>query len=130
MLEIDIVTPVRKLGESIRAAGVKLPTANGEIEVLPGHTELLTLLGTGILSVSDGTKDRLFAISYGFAEVRGDRVRVLAETVEESSEIDKERAQRAQKKAQEALAGALTEDKFKKYQLKLQRSLVRQLVAV
>lgn len=126
MIQVDIVTPSRKLTDGIGAVSVKLPAYKGEIEILPGHAELITLLNTGIVTLTgDGTQLR-FAISYGLAEVRNDRVIVLAETAEESTEIDIERARAAQKKAEEQLSSALTEDKFKKYQLKLQRALIRQ----
>ncbi|HAR44141.1 MAG TPA: F0F1 ATP synthase subunit epsilon, partial [Bdellovibrionales bacterium] len=52
---------------------------------------------------------------------------VTAETLELKAEIDVNRAKKAQKLAEDALKAAdLDEKKFKKYQLKLQRSLIRQ----
>jgi F-type H+-transporting ATPase subunit epsilon len=127
MIEVDIVTPVRKLVEGARATSVRLPAADGQLEILPGHTELLTVLGTGVLVlVSDGV-ERRFAISYGFAEIRKDRVVILAETSEESKDIDLERARGAQKRAESALVSVLTPEHFRKQELKLQRSLARQL---
>jgi len=130
MIEVDIVTPNRKLVAGIKVSSVRLPSQSGELQILPGHTELLTLLGTGILSLDgDGAKPRLFAISYGFGEVRGDKITICAETAEESTEIDMERAKAAQKKAEKGLAEILSEKDFQKYQFKLQRSIVRQNIA-
>jgi F-type H+-transporting ATPase subunit epsilon len=129
MIEVDIVTPVRKLYEGVRANSVRLPSAQGELLVLPGHTELLALLGTGLLSIFLDGNERRFSVSAGFAEVRKDRVLVLAETCEEADDIDVERARKAQKRAEELLGAASTEEEFKKYQFKLQRALVRQQVA-
>lgn len=128
-MTIDIVTPTRKLVEGAETNSVKLPSVKGEAEILPGHTAMMALLGTGILSFVHDGRERKFAVSYGFAEVREDKVIVLAETVEESKEINKERAHKAQTKAQEALSAVLTEDDFKKYQLKLQRAIVRQQIS-
>ena len=99
MIAVDIVTPTRKLVEGLDAVSVKLPAVKGEIEVLPGHTELLTLLTTGPLVVQGDGKERRFAISYGFAEVRNDRIIVCAETAEESTDLNVDRAKAAQKKA-------------------------------
>jgi F-type H+-transporting ATPase subunit epsilon len=82
---------------------------------------VITIVGDGV--------ERHFAISYGFAEVRKDKIIVMGETVEEATEIDKARAMAAQKKAEVALASVLTEEDFNKHQLKLQRSLVRQSIA-
>ena len=73
-------------------------------------------------------RERKFSISYGFAEIRNNKVLVLADTVEESSEIDKARAQAAQKRAEQALMGTLSDSDFKKQQLKLERAIVRQRI--
>ncbi len=129
-LLLDIVTPTRKLVEGVVVPWVKMPGADGELEILPGHVDLMTVLGTGELSFpSDGSGTRRFAISYGFAEVQGDRVVILAETCEEASAIDRGRASRAETMAKEQLTGALTQDQFNKYQLKVQRAVLRQRIA-
>ena len=129
MIHIDIVTPSKKILEGAETTEVRIPTESGQITVLPGHTELLTILGTGKLSFPQDGTERRFAVSYGFAEIRNDRILVLAETAEESKDIDLERAKRAQKKAQGELENVLNDDHFKKYQFKLQRALVRQEIA-
>jgi F-type H+-transporting ATPase subunit epsilon len=129
-LFLDVVTPTRKLLEGVVVPWVKMPGAEGELEVLPGHVDLMTVLGTGELAFpTDGGGTRRFAISYGFAEVQNDRVIVLAETCEEAASIDRARAARAESKAKEQLAGTLSPDEFKKYQLKLQRAILRQRVS-
>ena len=129
MIEVDIVSPYRRLVEGAAVNSLRLPAINGEIEVLSGHAELLTLLSTGILSMAQDGKTRQFAVSFGFAEVRNDKVIVLAETIEEQSDIDKTRANQAQKKAEEKLSGVLDEGQFNKYQLKLQRAIIRQNIS-
>lgn len=126
MIDVDIVTPARKIIDGMKAESVTMPAANGEIMVLPGHTELLTLLKTGVLRFQDHGTERHFAISYGFAEINNDRVLILAETCEESSEIDVERASQAQKRAEEALSSTLSRTEFAKYERKLQRAIIRQ----
>ncbi len=130
MLKIDIVTPIKKLVDGASAESVKLPGTKGEIEILEGHTELLTLLKTGPLTFVKEGKERKFSVTYGFAEVRDNKVLVLADTVEESTEIDKTRAQSAQKKAEQALMGTLSESDFNKQQLKLERAIVRQRISI
>lgn len=126
MISVDLVTPARKLLENAPATSVKIPGSRGQLEILPGHADLLTLLGTGIISVVVDGQERRFFVSHGFAEVKNDKVLVFGETMEESTEIDRSRAQTAQKKAEHALVGVLTEGDFKKQQLKLERAIIRQ----
>lgn len=125
MIELDVVTPSRRVVVGAHVASVKLPASDGEVQILPGHTELITLLGPGILEFAEDGGTRKFAISYGFAEVRKNRVTVLAEAVEESKDIDKGRAKDALKRAEQAMSGALSQEEFRKQELKLQRALVR-----
>ena len=125
MIHVDVVTPTRKLVEGAKVSELRLPSSEGELQVLPGHTELLTLLGTGILAFNQGGKERKFSVSLGFAEVRDDRVLVLAETCEESTDIDRERAETAKNNAEGELTGVLTPERFRKYELKLQRAVTR-----
>ncbi len=130
MIKVDIVTPTKKLVEGAKAEWVKFPGFKGELEILPGHRELLTTLTTGVMSFVQNGKERKFAISYGFAEVRHDRVLILAETAEEGTGVDKVRAQSAKKRAEEKLVqGVLSEDEFKKHQMKLQRAIIRQTIS-
>ena len=127
-MTVDLVTPSRKIADNVDTKFVRIPGVLGEMRILPGHTELLTQLGTGVLSFEQNGKERKFAVSYGFAEVAEDKVVVLAEMAEESHEIDIERAKAAQQKAQEQLAGKLGPGEFQKFQAKLERSLIRQHV--
>lgn len=126
MIEVDIVTPHKQFIRGAQVNALKLPAAKGEIMVLPGHTEMITLLGTGILSFAQDGAEKKFAISYGYAEISNDRVLVMAETCELANQIDLERAQKAQNRAEAALSGLLTREEFVKYERKLQRALIRQ----
>ena len=129
MITVDIVTPSRRLVDGAKVAVLKVPSAQGEMTILPGHADMISLMGTGTLAFQQDGGGRQFAVSFGFLEVRKDKVVIMAETCEESSEIDKGRAATAQKKAEEKLAHTLSEEDFNKYQLKLQRAIVRQHVA-
>jgi F-type H+-transporting ATPase subunit epsilon len=128
LIEVDIVTPSRRILEGVKVEKVTLPTESGAITVLPGHTELVTLLSTGVLSFPGGGDERQFVVSYGFAIVRKNKVIVLAETCESAGEVDAARAKNAQKKAEQALSGVLSEQDTRTYQMKLKRAIVRQQI--
>ena len=101
-IRLEIVTPDRLL-LSEEVEEVTIPGSEGYLGILPGHLPLLTTLGVGVLSYHQGGKKHSFAVSGGFAEVLGDRVIVLAETVERPEEIDVQRAQEAKQKAEQLL---------------------------
>lgn len=130
-LKLSILSPERRLLEAETVQEITLPTSEGQIEILPGHAAMIGTLQTGVFSYvsSDGSK-HTGLITTGFFEVADDQVTVMAETLELSGEIDVERAKKAQKVAEDVLREAeLDEHKFKKYELKLQRALIRQQIA-
>lgn len=101
-IRLEIVTPDRLL-LSEEVDEVTIPGSEGYLGILPGHLPLLTALGIGILSYHRGNQKFHFAVSGGFAEVLGDRVIVLAESVERPNEIDVKRAQEAKERAENRL---------------------------
>jgi len=136
-LSLEVVTPHRTvLVEDVDS--VTLPGIEGELGILPEHIPLLTTLDTGIMSYKNSSgKTLAIAVHWGYAQVEGNSVRVLAELAETADEIDIERAKDAEKKAKDILlTGAPTtssweedESRQKKYESKLKRSIVRQKVA-
>jgi len=102
-LQFEIVTPERKvLKETIRQLTV--PTAQGEITILPHHIPLVALLQPGALIITrvDGSQE-ILAVSGGFIEVLPTKVVVLADTAELSVEIDEVRATEAHQRALELM---------------------------
>ena len=124
-IELEIVTPERRvLAETVDS--VILPGTEGYLGVLPMHAPLLTSLTVGELSYVAGGRTTGMAISGGYAEVLRDRVRILAETCELSSEIDLERAERARAGAEQTLARKdLSESEFRVAELRLRKALMR-----
>ena len=93
-LQLQIVSADRSLvNESVDE--VEIPGSDGYFGVLPGHTPLLALLGTGELWYRQGQERTYLLIAFGFAEVQPERVTILAEIAEKAEEIDLARAQAA-----------------------------------
>ena len=136
-LSLEVVTPFRTvLNEDVDS--VTLPGIEGELGILPKHVPLLTILDTGIMSYVNGSGNtQAIAVHWGYAQVDGNNVRVLAELAETADEIDLPRAQEAEKKAKELLQSGNPnsfewedeENRQKIYENKLSRSIVRQAVA-
>ena len=108
-LRLEVVTPSRRVLEG-RASEVRIPGVLGELGVLPGHTPLLTSLGTGELKWSDGGTEGRLVVQGGFAEVQPDAVTVLATIAETADQIDLEAARTALTEAEAALKTASAEE--------------------
>ena len=101
-IRLDIVTPDRLVAHDAVTA-VTIPGKDGYLGILPGHAPLLTELGPGELVYTSGGAKHGMVVNWGFAEVLGDRVIVLAQTCERAEEIDVERAEKAKARAEERL---------------------------
>jgi F-type H+-transporting ATPase subunit epsilon len=101
-MQLDIVTPDRKVIVQ-ETSDVIIPGSEGELEVLPGHAPLLTILGTGILSFKhQGAQTRL-VVSGGFVEIDRDRIVVMAESASLVAEVVREEANQEQYAAEQKL---------------------------
>lgn len=130
-MKLSVYSPERKVFVSADCAEATLPTSEGEVQVLPGHAAFVGTLETGrfLFRMQDGSLVS-GVVSSGFYEISGEKLTVIAETLEFPNEIDMARAKKAQIEAEKQLSGAMLEPhQFNKYQLKLQRALIRQQMA-
>ena len=107
-LKLQVVTPTRTVVDS-EADSVEMPGELGYLGILPGHTPLITVLKTGVLSFTNGGVEHAVAITAGFAEVSNDVVTVLADSADEPSEVDVAAAERERAQAEEELKTASRE---------------------
>lgn len=124
---LNIFTPNGVVLKGLDCESFIIPTINGEINVLPGHINLISELATGVLTAKTGMGDRHFSITAGLLKVVGKEVSVLSTTSENSEDIDIERAQAAKAKAESRLAGkeVLTDVDTIKFRRKLERAKMR-----
>jgi F-type H+-transporting ATPase subunit epsilon len=109
---------------------VVVPGSEGYFGVLPGHAPLLATLGIGELTYRIGRDERHVAVAGGFAEVRNDKVIVLADTAELPQDIDRGRAERARDRAEQRLSGRSQEEiDYARAAAALARALTRIQVA-
>ncbi len=120
---LEVVTPYRQL-VSEDVSEVTAPGTEGEFGVLPGHTPFLTALGVGELMYRVGSEELYLAVRRGFAEVKHEKVTVLAEEAEFPAEIDVKKAEAAKAEAEAALAHLSQDSKeYLETQAKLERSI-------
>jgi F-type H+-transporting ATPase subunit epsilon len=128
-IKLEIVTPERLVFDET-VDGVTLPGSEGELGVLPNHAPLVSTLGVGELKIRSGGSEDWFAIVGGFVQVLPDKVVVMAETADLSSEIDLEKAQAARRDAEHALESGYHEGMdLSAARAALQAALLRERVA-
>src|SRR5262245_36974827 len=123
-LQLHVVSADRMLVNE-QVDEVQIPGADGQFGVLPGHTPLLGLLGTGELWYRKGQEKTYLLVVDGFVEVLPDRVTILANAAEKPEEIDVARAQSAKKRAEERLAKPSIDIDAERARIALMRALVR-----
>lgn len=101
---LEIVTPKSVLFSG-EVMSFSAPGVLGGFQVLRSHAPLLSNISVGEVKLVDpaGTELR-FATSGGVAEVRENKVILLAETAERSDEIDVARAEASRDRARKRLA--------------------------
>ena len=89
MLQLYLVTPERTIEKDLTIKEVTLPAFNGELNILQGHAPLMTTLRPGrlVYKLESGEFKEYF-IAWGYCQVTQQKVRILAETLEEKSAID------------------------------------------
>jgi F-type H+-transporting ATPase subunit epsilon len=128
-IKLEIVTPERLVFDET-VDSVTLPGSEGELGVLPHHAPLVSTLGVGELRIRSGGTEDWFAIVGGFVQVLPDKVVVMAETADLSSEIDLEKAAAARRDAEQALESGYHEGvDLSAARASLQAALLRERVA-
>ncbi len=126
--QLEVVTPERLVIKDV-AEEMQIPGKNGYLGILPGHAPLITELGVGEISYRVDRTTNYLSIAWGFAEVLPDKVTILAETAERADEIDVQRAQRAQQRAEERLHRASGDVDYERALTALERANTRLEVA-
>ena len=122
---LEVLTPERRIF-SAAVSELQFPTAEmGYYGILPGHTPLVTALGSGLINYTQDGQKHWLTVFGGFAEVGPDHVTVLARISETVDMIDVDRAEAARARAQKAIKDAVTESDLDLAQAALQASLIR-----
>lgn len=127
-LNLEIVTP-SKSAFSGEIKSITVPGTKGRFQVLKNHAPIISTFEIGMVKVDlpDGKSD-YYATAGGTIEVLDNKVLVLADSIEQISEIDEERALKAKQRAEERLAEKNSEINVARAQAALARANNRLLV--
>ena len=98
--QLDIVTPTKVISEG-QVEYLRAPSTEGLFGILGGHAVATILIDIGEIKVTKEGKEFYYATNGGFADIRPESVMLLVETAENISDIDKDRAENAMKRAKD-----------------------------
>ena len=104
-LKFSLYTPENPLLHEVRVKEILVPSAKGQLGILPGHTGLISLLEAGILKYlpTDSNEWQSVAVGWGYLEVCGGEVRVLAETVQTREALERAETETKLKEVRDSL---------------------------
>ncbi len=102
-MHVDIVSAESEIFSGT-AEMVLAPAAQGEVGIMPRHTQMLTSLKPGEVRITrEGGEQEYFYVSGGVMEVQPHVVTVLSDTVVRASDLNEAAALEAKKHAEQAL---------------------------
>lgn len=108
----------------MQADSITVPSASGEITILPHHEHLLSLLQEGVITIRSKETEEYMAIGGGYVETDGKTVNIIVSRAYNQDEIDEETTRQAVEKAKEALSEKADKTERGEATALLRRSLV------
>jgi F-type H+-transporting ATPase subunit epsilon len=117
--DVNIVSPEESLFSG-KATKLFVSGIQGDLEILYGHTPLLTKLKPGVVwVVTDSGAEEVLYISGGILEVQPTVSTILADVAIRADDVDEEQAKAAKKRAEEVLQGRSSDIDYAKAQYEL-----------
>lgn len=102
-ISLKIVTPNMTAYDQ-NVTEVQFPGFEGQMGILEGHAQLLTLSKPGIVTIESSNGTERFLIGKGFAEITSTELSLLVDVFEDIAAIDKDKAKADLLEAEEALS--------------------------
>nr|QVY58199.1 ATP synthase epsilon subunit [Eucheuma denticulatum] len=106
-LNIRVIAPDKTVWDA-NAEEVILPSSTGQLGILTGHIPLLTALDIGVMRVRIDKEWQPIILLGGFAEIENNKITILVNGVEETSNLDLNTIQNTLEEASIALGEAET----------------------
>ena len=112
MLKLDVVSPNGQLINKRECSSLSIPSTVGELFILPGHIDMICLMGKGPMIIDDVEK---YVVYGGTAEIsEGNNITVIADLIKPVSVLDFGKISNELKDIEIKLSTeTLNDDKFK-----------------
>lgn len=102
MIHLKVITP-KKLAFEKDVISITVPTVAGELTILPKHSDLLSLLKEGVITIRTEKEEEYLSIGGGYMQTDGKVVQILVSRAFGQSEINEEMTKRAIESARKVL---------------------------
>ena len=123
MLKLKIITPQKIVMEE-DVKSVTVPSFEGEITILPHHTNLFSLLIEGIVTIRKKNEEDYLSIGGGYVETNGRDLRILVSRAYGQDEIDNKLTEQAIENAKKILSESKDNNERINASSVLRRSLI------
>lgn len=123
-LHLKIVTPEKLLIDE-EVSQVNAPTEDGQIGILPHHTNLMTKLEPGELVIKKGGKVDTLAVGDGFLQMANNTLTIMTDLAVSEADIDERAVEEAKKRAEQALEQKLSDEEYAETLAVLEKSLAQ-----
>ncbi len=123
-LHLKIVTP-EKLIIDEEVDMVTLSSSEGELGILPHHTNLMAKLEPGELRIKNKGKTEVLATGDGFIQIANNTLTILTDLAENVADIDEKAVEEARKRAEQALEQKLSNEEYAETFAILEKSLAQ-----
>lgn len=123
-LHLKIVTPEKLLVDE-EVSQVNVSTEQGQLGILPNHTNLMAKLEPGELVIKKGGKIDTLAVGDGFLQMANNTLTVMTDLAVNEEDIDERAVEEAKKRAEQALEQKLSDEEYAETLAVLEKSLVQ-----
>ncbi len=123
-LHLKIVTPEKQVIED-DVNMVIVPSAEGELGILPHHAALMAKLVPGELRIKKGEKIDVLAVGGGFLQMADNTLTIMTDLAAFEKDIDEKAVEEAKKRAEQALTEKLSSEEYAETLAVLEKSLAQ-----
>lgn len=123
-LHLKVITPEKQIFED-SVDQVNISTENGQIGVLPHHTNLMAKVTPGEMQIKRGGKTQSLAVGEGFLQVSNNNMTVMTDLAIGEEDINEKAVEEAKKRAEQALEQKLSDEEYAETLASLEKSLAQ-----
>lgn len=123
-LHLKIVTPEKLIFDE-EVNQVNVSTEDGQIGILPNHTNLMAKLEPGELVIKRNGKSDTLAVGDGFLQMADNTLSIMTDLAVNEGDIDEKAVEDAKKRAEQALEQKLSDEEYAETLAILEKSLAQ-----